>query len=67
MVIAFEEDKQDLEARKLGLIVFGAIQQKRFTQRWGLMFTDIKINGQKIEALVDTEASDLLLSNDTTK
>ncbi|EOY21488.1 Uncharacterized protein TCM_013099 [Theobroma cacao] len=51
VVIAFEEDKQDLEARKLGLIVFGAIQQKRFTQRWGLMFTDIKINGQKIEAL----------------
>ncbi|OMP08896.1 hypothetical protein COLO4_06016, partial [Corchorus olitorius] len=65
--IAREEQQpvKEKETLKLGSILLSVEPKKR--RKKGLMFVDMEVAGQKVNALVDTGASHLFVSEGGTK
>ncbi|KAJ8627131.1 hypothetical protein MRB53_020438 [Persea americana] len=57
-----EKDKAERETLKLGSIILSSIKTKKSARQKGLMFVDIVVASNKMNALVDTRASDLFMS-----
>lgn len=52
---------------KLDAIMINSIESKSFSKQKGLMFVDTMVAGTKINALMDTSASNLFISEGATK
>ena len=57
-----ENNENEKEILKLGSIMLSSIKTKRSARQKGLMFMDIMVAGKKMNAIVDTKASNLFMS-----
>ena len=62
-----EKGDAERETLKLGSMMLSSIKTKRLSRHKGLMFVDITVAGNKMNALVDTSASDLFMSETAAK
>ncbi|KAE8662748.1 hypothetical protein F3Y22_tig00113145pilonHSYRG00109 [Hibiscus syriacus] len=61
-----EKDGEDSDTLKLGSIL-STMEVKKGRKKKGLMFVDVNVAGQKQSALVDTDASELFMSEPVAK
>ena len=57
-----EKGEVERDTLRLGSMMLSSIKTKRSARHKGLMFVDITVAGKKMNALVDTGASDLFMS-----
>lgn len=62
-----QNKSDDDEAAKLGALRLNAVQTKQSRKAKGLMFTDVRINGQQVRAMIGTGATDIFMPESKAK